>query len=219
MKSFFITGTDTDSGKTYVTCQLLQHLQTSQYQAEALKPVASGCMLHEDGLKSPDAMALAKYSKLALEDINPWHFQEPVSPHIAAELAGIELSIEAISDYCHLPAWQSLDYLLIEGAGGIAVPLNRRQTWIDWLNYRPVPTIIVVGIKLGCINHAILTEAILKQHQLPIAGWIANFGLDSQQLELAENTLSTLKEHLSSPYLGQVEYQGRFKPCRKNWLE
>ncbi len=210
MKSFFITGTDTDSGKTYVTCQLLKFLKAKHYQVEALKPVASGCIYQNGLLQSGDAMALAEHSELSLDDINPWSFPEPVSPHIAAEKAGIELRVEELSDYCHMDRWQQLDVLLVEGAGGIAVPLNSKNSWVDFLKYRPFPSIIVVGIKLGCINHAILTESMLLQHHLPVAGWIANFGTQSNQLELAEKTLETLKNQLSSPMLGRVDFKGGF---------
>lgn len=204
MKRFFITGTDTDCGKTYSCCALLAHLGS---QALAIKPVASGCISTDQGLVSEDALALQKYSDLSLDAINPWHFEAAVSPHIAA---GTEhLSVDAIVDYCLNFSSETAKYLLIEGAGGLMVPLTDNEFWIDFLKRSKIPLILTVGIKTGCINHALLTQLALNYHQIPFVGWIAN-QINPQVLAWDEN-ITTLKQHLKAPLLGIIRYGQAFE--------
>lgn len=211
MRPIFITGTDTDCGKTYVTCQLIQAIKALDIRCEAIKPIASGCFKREGKLYSPDALAISQYSELSLDSINPWRYEPPVSPHIAAEQAGERLSIQAIEAYCQHSQWQHLDLLLIEGAGGLAVPLNEEQTWLDFLKQSSIEVILVVGIKLGCINHALLTEYMLNKSHIRCIGWIANYIEDSLHLQQSEKTISSLKRHLNSPLLAEVPYQGQLQ--------
>ena len=202
MKRFFITGTDTDCGKTYVTTKLRDFSPRSA----AIKPVASGCMEVDNQLVSSDALLLQENSDLSLNQINPWRFKLPVSPHIAAREEGIHLPVSDIATFCM--EWQlpGIDTLFIEGAGGLMVPLNEDETWVDFLKLTKIPVILVVGMKLGCINHAILTEKALEGERIECAGWIANC-LDPEMNCLLEN-ITTLRKKLKSPLLATVSFFG-----------
>ncbi len=199
MKRFFITGTDTDCGKTYVTAQLVNYFSSSA----AIKPVASGCMEVENRLVSSDAQHLQKNS-ISLDVINPWRFKLPVSPHIAAQSEGVCLSITEIADYCLNLQLDGIEKLFIEGAGGLMVPLNDHDTWIDFLKITKIPVILVVGMKLGCINHALLTETVLHANQIQCVGWIANC-IDPNMQALSAN-IATLTEKLAPPLLARVPF-------------
>ena len=170
MKRYFITGTDTDCGKTYVTASLVNYFT----DAAAIKPIASGCLEIENQRVSSDALQLQKNSDLSLEVINPWRFKLPASPHIAAKEERVSVSAAEIADYCLNLQLDGVEQLFIEGAGGLLVPLNDDETWIDFLKLTEFPVILVVGMKLGCINHALLTEAVLRSHDIQCVGWIAN---------------------------------------------
>lgn len=202
MNSYFITGTDTDCGKTYVTRKLLEFVSKSI----AIKPVASGCFLHEEELISADAQQLQYHNCLSLEQINPWRFPSPISPHIAAREQKVSIIIKELADYCLNFKMEPFETLFIEGAGGLMVPLNDKETWIDFLKLTKIPVILVVGLKLGCINHALLTASALDYYNIPCAGWIANC-LYPNMLALDEN-IETLKEKLSFPLITQIPYGG-----------
>ncbi|CAM3012565.1 dethiobiotin synthase [Legionella worsleiensis] len=202
MKRYFITGTDTDCGKTYVTQKLVDYCSTSV----AIKPVASGCYAEEDQLISSDAQILSHKSSLTMEQINPWRFPLPVSPHLAAKKVGQVLDAHELASYCLNLEVKEADILFIEGAGGLMVPLNDQQTWIDFLQLSNIPVILVVGMRLGCINHALLTAHSLKNHGIECAGWIANC-LDPDMLLLDEN-IETLKNALQCPLLAIIPHAG-----------
>lgn len=206
MKRFFITGTDTDCGKTYVTASLLKYFSS----AAAIKPVASGCMEIENKLVNSDALYLQENCKhsISLDVINPWRFKLPVSPHIAAHNEGASLLINEIADYCLNLQLDGIETLFIEGAGGLMVPLNDHETWIDFLQITQIPVILVVGMKLGCINHALLTEAVLHANNIKCAGWIANC-IDPNMQALSAN-IETLNQKLTAPLLAQVPFAGNF---------
>ncbi|KTD53123.1 Dethiobiotin synthetase [Legionella santicrucis] len=201
MRRYFITGTDTDCGKTYVTARLVDYF----LNAVAIKPIASGCVEIENQLISHDAQLLQKNNKFPLELINPWRFKLPVSPHIAAENEGVCLSVTEIADYCLNLDLEGTEQLFIEGAGGLMVPLNDNETWIDWLKITKIPVVFVVGMKLGCINHALLTEAALNAHKIECIGWIANC-IDPDMQALSEN-INTLVHKLNSPLLATVPFE------------
>lgn len=202
MKCYFIVGTDTDCGKTYVTANLVKTVPKSM----AIKPVASGCFELDNQRISADAMELQKHCNLNLDVINPWRFTRPVSPHIAAKEEGIHLSIAEIANYCLNLSLAHVEQLFIEGAGGLMVPLNDHETWVDFLIATRFPVILVVGMKLGCINHALLTALALKSHNLQSVGWIANC-IDPKMLALTEN-IETLQSMLNIPLLGVVPFAG-----------
>lgn len=202
MKRYFITGTDTDCGKTYVTAGLTNYFSN----AAAIKPLASGCLERDNQLVSSDALELQKACNLDLGLINPWRFKSPVSPHIAAKEEGTRISAIEIADYCTNLQLDGVEHLFIEGAGGLLVPLNDEETWIDFLKITHVPVILVVGMKLGCINHALLSETVLHTHNIPCIGWIANC-IDPTMLALSAN-IDTLRARLKAPLLATVPYNG-----------
>lgn len=202
MKRYFITGTDTDCGKTYVTTRLLNYFSN----AAAIKPIASGCMQIENQLVNSDAQQLQQKTNLSLDVINPWRFELPVSPHIAAKEHGTRVSAKEIADYCLSLQLETVERLFIEGAGGLMVPLNDDETWIDFLRMTELPVILVVGMKLGCINHALLTEAAFRAYGIQCVGWIANC-IDPQMLALSAN-INTLKSKLQIPLLAVLPFAG-----------
>lgn len=202
MKRYFVVGTDTDCGKTYITSRLAQYFP----HAAAIKPVASGCTVHGQELLSADALQLQQAVHLSLSLINPWRFKQPVSPHIAAQEEGARLCAQEIADYCLNLPLEDVTRLFIEGAGGLLVPLNEKETWLDFLKETGFPVILVVGMKLGCINHALLTSAVLQFYEIPCLGWVANC-IDPHMLALAENC-ATLKEKLPMPLLATVPFGG-----------
>ncbi|MBN9229259.1 MAG: dethiobiotin synthase [Legionella sp. 40-6] len=203
MKKFFVTGTDTDCGKTYITASILDYLPSSA----AIKPIASGCIREGELLIKADALLLTKRDYLRPDTINPWAFEKAVSPHIAAAREGRQININKIIQYCEGLKLPQAEYLFIEGAGGLLVPLNEEETWVDFLIEYKIPVILVVGMKLGCLNHALLTDAVLNRYGITPAGWIANC-LDPYMLELNAN-IETLKKKLSMPLLDVVAYQGK----------
>ncbi|WP_133140179.1 dethiobiotin synthase [Legionella genomosp. 1] len=205
MKSYFITGTDTDCGKTYVICQLLDYLHGRDKSALALKPVVSGRVLENGCEVYSDLVRLKEHNLKSEIPINGWHFASPVSPHLAAGAENVILTAEKIANFCKKKEYTLFDYLLIEGAGGLFVPLNEQESWIDLIRLMNIPVILVVGLKLGCLNHALLTDSVLRSNHCPVAGWIANI-LDPEMLEIEKN-ITTLKERLQMPYLGRTDYQ------------
>ncbi len=208
MKRFFILGTDTDCGKTYVTCQLLDYFKKQNKKISAIKPVASGCEEQNGQLVSEDATQLAKHNGVMLDDICLKRFNPPISPHLAAEAAKDVLSVKTINDFCDNVS-TDLDYLLIEGAGGLMVPLNRHDTWVDFLALSQIPVILVVGMRLGCLNHALLTGFALKAHHIQCVGWVANC-IDKEMLALSQN-IDTLNDKMDFPLLGTLGFGGYFE--------
>lgn len=209
MKRFFITGTDTDCGKTYVASKLLLHVPNSA----AIKPIASGCDEVNGQLINSDALILQQHYNAPLEQINPWRFKSPVSPHIAASRDGARISVAEIAAYCTELKLPGIDTLFIEGAGGLMVPLNEQETWIDFLLSTKIPVILVVGMKLGCLNHALLSAAMLQSQAIQCSGWIANC-LDPSMNALEEN-ITTLCKKLPMPLLTRIEFSGDIRTCHE----
>lgn len=201
MNRYFITGTDTDCGKTHVTTQLLRYIPDSI----AIKPLASGCLEVGGQLVSSDAMRIKEYCDLSLDEINPWRFKSAIAPHLAAKEHGVRLCAKTLADYCFQIKSKTADHLFIEGAGGLLVPLNDTETWVDFLKLSQIPVILVVGMKLGCINHALLTASVLKSNQIPCRGWIANC-LDPNMQALSEN-IETLTCLLAFPRLSIIPFE------------
>jgi len=206
MKRYIIIGTDTNCGKTYVTCQLLEHLQNNGNRAMAIKPVASGCAEEGGQLINEDVLRLQHHNGIPHRQINPWCYKSPISPHLAAAEVGQHISAQQIADFCFEEAFSDVNYLLIESAGGLLSPLNKDETWLDVLSYSQIPVIFVVGMRLGCLNHALLTALALNTHHIKCAGWIANC-LDKNMLALPEN-INTLTEKLNWPLIATISYQG-----------
>lgn len=209
MKRFFITGTDTDCGKTYASCQLLDFFKEEGYKALAIKPVASGARMVDGHLQSEDVINLQRHNSDFAHPINYRQFRAPISPHLAAKAEGERLSLSEIEDFCQSEAFSGRDYLIIEGAGGLLVPLNEEHSWLDFLKQSQIPVILIVGMRLGCLNHALLSDFVLRTNEIETVGWIANC-IDEDMLALEENIIS-LRERMSIPMLGRIGYQGKFE--------
>ncbi|WP_133130039.1 dethiobiotin synthase [Legionella yabuuchiae] len=206
MRRFFITGTDTDCGKTYATLQLLAFLIQNESTAIALKPIATGCEEKEGVLINSDASLLSSACNTSHTDINPWRFKPPVSPHLVNQ----SLTAKDVADFCMHERFSYASHLLIEGAGGLMVPLNDHETWIDVLKLTGIPVILIVGITLGCLNHALLTEHVLQTHQIHCAGWIANC-IDPNMIMMEEN-IYTLERKLTCPLLAKIDFNSKLIP-------
>lgn len=203
-RAFFIAGTDTDVGKTTVAAGLLHAARMAGLSTAAVKPIASGCVMTPDGLRNSDALALLGECSLALDyaQVNPFAFAPAIAPHIAAREAGVALTAERLAGAVRPVLDCAADFTLVEGAGGWRVPLNAEQ----YLSALPVgldlPVILVVGVRLGCINHAVLTAEAIARDGLPLAGWVANI-IDPATSRLEEN-LATLAELLPAPCIGRI---------------
>ncbi|BFM13351.1 dethiobiotin synthase [Simiduia litorea] len=205
-KTFFVTGTDTDAGKTLIACGILAAAKRAGLSTAAVKPVAAGCEQTSKGLRNADALALLAQSTkpLAYEQVNPVALLPAIAPHIAAAQVGRELRVNRLLGLCRGVVYERADLTLIEGAGGWRVPLNNTETLADLARELDQPVILVVGMKLGCINHALLTfEAILRDG-LAVAGWVAN----AVQADMAvfDENLATLRQRLPAPLLGVVPH-------------
>lgn len=204
--NFFITGTDTGVGKTWIASILLNYLNNLGKKTLAFKPVSAGCEETLDELHNQDALELAALASLKIPyaEINPIAFKEPIAPHIAAEKLGIKITlIHLIEGYNELKNY-SADHIIVEGAGGWRVPINNKHYLSDFVKVANIPVILVVGIRLGCINHSLLTYEAIQKDGVKLAGWIANV-LDPKMLVVEEN-VACLKNRIKAPLLGTVPY-------------
>ncbi|MBT8148849.1 MAG: dethiobiotin synthase [Pseudomonadales bacterium] len=205
-KILFVTGTDTEVGKTLVSCALLGALQDRGFSTAALKPLAAGARLLQGDWVNDDALALqaAATAPLTLAQVNPCLFAEPIAPHLAAQQAGCEITLEQLLEQAQ-PALQApVDYLVIEGAGGWLVPLNQHQSLADFAAALPADIVLVVGLRLGCINHALLSVAAIESSGLRLAGWVANC-VDPAMREVDAN-IDALRERIKAPLLGVIPH-------------
>jgi len=204
---FFVTGTDTDAGKTVATCTLLEAFRQRGLRTIGLKPVAAGCEEGEGGLRNSDALKLQQVmtESLPYEQINPIALREPIAPHIAAQREGRRLQASRLAGLIRGAAMTPADVVLVEGAGGWLVPLNERQTLADLVRELQYPVILVVGMKLGCLNHALLTAQAIYQEGLTMAGWIAN--CVDPHMDQFDANLQTLESMLPAPCLGVIPHQ------------
>ena len=200
----FITGTDTDVGKTVVACGFLAAANQQGLRTAAIKPVAAGCEVTEQGITNSDALQLqaAASHKLSYQQINPVALEPAIAPHIAAAEAGVRMSASRLVGYCRGVSLMPVDMVVIEGAGGWRVPINSRETLADVAQELECAVIVVVGMRLGCLNHALLTMEAIRRDGLQIAGWVANI-LDTEMPRLQEN-IDTLKQSIDEPCLGIV---------------
>ena len=203
-KAFFVTGTDTEIGKTTIAAGLLHAARLDGLSTAAAKPVASGCEQTAQGLRNDDALALLGQCSLALDyaEANPFAFAPAIAPHLAAREAAVELSVARLRPAMQQVLARGADFTLVEGAGGWRVPLAGHETLADLAVALELPVILVVGVRLGCINHAVLTAEAIARDGLHLAGWVANI-VDPQTSRLEEN-LATLAERLPAPCLGRV---------------
>ncbi|CNH17714.1 dithiobiotin synthetase [Yersinia thracica] len=204
-KRWFITGTDTDVGKTVASCALLQAAALEGYRTAGYKPVASGSQMTADGLRNSDALALQANSTQALSyaQVNPLTLLEATSPHIASVSEGQEIHLSVLSEGLR-QLEQSADWILVEGAGGWFTPLSPQATFADWVQQEQLPVIMVVGIKLGCINHALLTALAIEQVGLSLVGWVANEVIPAGRRQT--EYMATLTQMISAPLLGVIPH-------------
>lgn len=204
-KAFFITGTDTDVGKTLVATGLLAAARAQGLTTAGLKPVAAGCEKTDAGLRNNDALLLQAVTSIPLvyEQINPVALAPAVAPHIAAQQGKRILSADRLAGFCR-SSLNLADLTLVEGAGGWRVPLNARETMADLARTLQLPVVLVVGLRLGCINHALLTAEAIRNDGLVLAGWVANT-LDADMPVLAEN-IETLQQRIPAPCLGVIPW-------------
>ena len=202
-KGYFITGTDTDVGKTWVTIALMRHFKAQGKSVVGMKPVASGCLLRDGQLKNEDALLIQENASVELgyDLINPYAYELPVSPHLAGVKNPVKLG-ELVSGFEVLK--ELADIVLVEGAGGWCTPLNEREDISDLAKSLALPVIVVVAIRLGCINHARLTYQAIERSGVVCAGWIA-MCTDPEMLCRDEN-IQTIKASLEAPLLGVLPY-------------
>ncbi|AVD88149.1 dethiobiotin synthase [Pseudomonas sp. SWI44] len=203
-QAYFIAGTDTDVGKTTIAAGLLHAARLQGLSTLGAKLVASGCSVTPKGLRNADAQALIDESsiKLAYEEVNPFAFEPAIAPHIAAREAGVALQVPVLLKAMRHVLDQGADFTLIEGAGGWRVPLSNLDNLSDLAIALKLPVILVVGVRLGCINHALLSAEAISRDGLQLAGWVANI-IDPRTSRLEEN-LASLAERLPAPCLGRV---------------
>lgn len=201
MSTWFIAGTDTGIGKTHATCTLLHLLRARGNEVCGMKPVASGCEETPQGLRNDDALALqaASSSPMPYEWINPVALREPLSPHLAAAHEGVEIRLAPLNE-----AFERLrgmhDDVLVEGVGGWLVPLSRSLLASGIARQWQLPVILVVGLRLGCINHALLSARAIATDGCRLVGWIGN-RIDPAMAAVEEN-IETLRHQLPAPCLG-----------------
>jgi dethiobiotin synthetase len=203
----FITGTDTGVGKTLIACALVRALREEGARVAVMKPVASGAFQTPEGLRNGDALALMDAAGLhgaeRYNEVNPYCFELAVSPHIAAEEAGITVDTSMIKQQFDKLAADT-DWVVVEGAGGWFAPINQHQTMADLAWALSVPALLVVGLKLGCLNHAQLTRLAVESHGVVLAGWVSN-AIDPQMWRPEEN-LAALERLLGEPPLAVVPH-------------
>jgi dethiobiotin synthetase len=204
-RGIFITGTDTGVGKTVIAGALVRGLRTLGYRVAVMKPVASGSRRTAQGLRNEDAIALieAAGSRQPYERVNPFCFEPPISPHIAAKDAGIEIDTDKISREYQALATDA-EWGVVEGAGGWLAPISADRTMADLAAALALPVLLVVGLKLGCLNHAQLSCSSILARGVDFAGWIAN-AVDPAMSRVAEN-LDALEHFLGEPPLEVVPY-------------
>lgn len=204
---FFVTGTDTDAGKTFVSVLLLQGYAALGIKALGAKPLAAGADFAADGsLQNGDALLLQQHSGIALPyaQHNPLCLQQPAAPHLVAAAAGIRLDESQLTAQLQQLGHTEAERILIEGAGGWLLPLSAERYLADWVSEQPLPVVLVVGIKLGCLNHAMLTVRELQRSGVKLLGWVAN--IISPQMLLLEQNIADLQQRIAAPLLATIPY-------------
>lgn len=203
--AYFITGTDTDVGKTYIASALIKHFCKQGLLTVGMKPVAAGAELVNGRLLNSDVTELIKAGNVDadLALINPYVFSPAIAPHIAAEQAGVSVSLDNIQQAFDVLQAKA-DVVVVEGAGGFRVPINRQETMADLAVKINLPIILVVGVRLGCINHALMTAGSIRAAGLNLVGWVAN-RIDPNMPAIEEN-IATLKAMLKAPCIADVAW-------------
>ena len=207
----FVTGTDTGVGKTLVSAGLLHALARHHARVVGMKPVAAGAIRAGETWTNEDSLALRVASTLAVPaDLdNPVLLPDPLSPHIAAERAGVRIDIGHLIT-CYSELARRADAVVVEGAGGFHVPLSQDETGADLAQALALPVVLVVGLRLGCLNHALLTAEAIRARGLTMAGWVAN-RIDPAMDAQSEN-IAWLQRRLAAPLLADIPHQRQPDP-------
>jgi dethiobiotin synthetase len=208
---FFVTGTDTGVGKTLVCRALLYGFTALGKSVIGMKPVAAGAIRSANGLVNDDVVLLRVASNVEAPPqlVNPYCFEQPIAPHLAAEQAGAVIDLATIANAYRLLAALA-DIVIVEGVGGFCVPLNHNEDSADLAQRLGLPVILVVGLRLGCLNHALLSAQAIRAKGLQLVGWIAN--CVDPAMAAAERNVAALAERLAGPLLGVVEYMAAPDP-------
>ena len=210
---FFVTGTDTGVGKTWISAGLMRCYSAAGLRVAAMKPVASGCRRTRAGLRNEDAENLQALASVTLpyELVNPVPLADAVAPHIAAARSGVRIDLAAIRS-AYLQLREQTNAVIVEGIGGWRVPLSDAGTTTDLVRALELPVLLVVGLRLGCINHALLSVEAIVADQVPLAGWVANHV--QPDFSEAGDVINYLSEHIGAPLIGTVPNLGEFLPDR-----
>jgi dethiobiotin synthetase len=211
-RALFVTGTDTEVGKTLIAAALLRGLRARGKRVAGMKPVASGCRVTPDGIVNDDALALiAEASEPApYRIVNPYAFVPAIAPHVAAIEAGTRIDMRELERAYRILAGLA-DVVVIEGAGGWLVPLDDKHALADFAKRVKSDVILVVGLRLGCLNHALLTAQAVERYGLKLAGWVAN-GVQAG-FERSSDNIRALEERLKAPLLGVVPHRSGMTPA------
>lgn len=223
INSVFITGTDTEVGKTLYSELLLHSLNTRGLRTAAMKPLASGAEVQEGKLRNADALSLqqAANTSFSYELCNPYCFEPAIAPHLAAKHAGVRIDPDVIL-HAYVQLQRQADITVVEGVGGWLVPVNENQTVADLVEAMGLPVILVVGMRLGCMNHALLTAENIKKRGVPLIGWVANV-MDPNMSHLDEN-IESIAQHIHAPLLDTIEFinnpdaDKQYQQLNINWL-
>lgn len=209
----FVTGTDTGTGKTWVSAGLMRCISAAGLRVAGMKPVASGCRRTREGLRNEDAEILQSLASVSLpyDLVNPVPLPDGVAPHIAAARARVHIDMAAIRA-AYLQLHGQADAVIVEGIGGWRVPLSGTDTTADLVRALELPVLLVVGLRLGCINHALLSVESIASEGIPLAGWVANH-LDPGFSEGTE-VINYLSEQIAAPLIGTVPHLQDFQPDR-----
>ncbi|MEJ2141551.1 MAG: dethiobiotin synthase [Gammaproteobacteria bacterium] len=205
MPGVFVTGTDTEIGKTQVACALLHALNKHHIKTAGMKPVASGAEWVNGQFRNEDALRLIHASsvKLPYEQVNPYVFKTAASPHISSGLEHQDIELNTIKE-CFNQVEQQSEFVVVEGVGGWLAPLNENQTVADMAEVLQLPVVLVVGMRLGCLNHALLTAQHIQNSHLKLTGWIANC-VDNNFSYLEEN-IDALSKRIDAPLLARLDF-------------
>lgn len=212
LRSFFVTGTDTACGKTAVSLGLMWALRQSGLRVLGMKPVASGSRVTSDGLRNDDALRLQAQASgpLPYAAVNPYAFEPPLAPHIAAQQAGVEIELARLRRaYRELAA--AADAVIVEGVGGWHVPLGPDTDLPDLVRALELPVLLVVGLKLGCLNHALLSVESILSSAVPLAGWVAT--PVERDMPARDENLAALETRIAAPCLGVVPWLEAVTPA------
>ena len=213
-RAFFVTGTDTEVGKTFVSAALLILLNKKGLLTAGYKPIAAGCEVTAEGLRSKDALALQKHSSLDLSysEVNPIAFEAAIAPHLAAQNFNEDktaqpISVDTVREGFNYLLQKKPDVLIVEGAGGWRLPLGidyegQARYLSEFVVERNLSVILVVGMRLGCLNHAVLTAECIRNDGLKIAGWVAN--QVDPDMPMLEANIDSLKTLLDAPFIGTI---------------